>query len=397
MASDNKSGTFNIGGLTANTPYNLKIKCKRTDSQLWTTSDNKTLETYDYPKVSNVGTANLTIGNSQTLTLYNPLSCSVTVKMYQNNTSGTPLYSGTTSGTTITFTPNKNTLYSTIPNATSGKAVYSVIYSNKSTKTTTGNYTYKINTTECTPTFTTFTHKDNNSAVTSVTGNNQVYVKGLSTLNVSIASSNKMTTKYSATPSKYNVTCDTLTKDITYSTSDITSDIGTIANNGTKRINVKAIDSRGQSVTAYQDVTVYDYAKPVINLTATRTNNFEATTTLKISGTYTRLTINNTDKNSIQSVQYRYREVGASTWGNWTNVNFTNNNGNYTCTDVVISLDNTKQFEFEVKVLDKLTTSSNSKNIIVDVGVPIFLIGSNTRKCYINNQEIIMYDVVDTW
>ena len=55
------------------------------------------------------------------------------------------------------------------------------------------------------------------------------------------------------------------------------------------------------------------YSKPTINVTAERLNNWEDQTTLSISGTYERLTINNEDKNIIQNAKYRYRESGG-TW-----------------------------------------------------------------------------------
>ena len=232
-------------------------------------------------------------------------------------------------------------------------------------------------------------------SVTSITGNNQVFIKGLSIISVSIASANKMTTQKYATPVSYTASCENLNKSIAYSENNITNeDIGVINTSDLKRLNIRAYDSRGNSVLAYRDITIYDYIKPTVNVSLKRLNDFEEQTTLKVSGTYTRLTIDNTDKNNIMTVQYRYREKGGS-WGNWVNMTVTNNAGNYTCTDTVLALDNEKAFEFEIKVVDKL--NNNTSTGIVNVGVPIFFISNNNKTCYINGKEIIMYDVIDEW
>ena len=386
------SGSYTISGLSANTSYNIKTRVRRsaTNTTYDTTASSQT--TYNYPYVSAVGTSALEIGKEQTLTLYNPLSRSVTVKMYKDSTSGTQLYSGTTSGTSIKFTPTASTLYASIPNNQSGNCVYSVIYGS-STKTT-GTHTYKIKGTEV-PTFSNFTYKDSNTTVAGVTGNNQVMVKGLSKVQVTIASANKMVAQNSATAKNYAMSMSSLSATVDYSTSDIVKELGTINASGTQRLNVIAYDSRGLSKTVYKDITVYDYTKPVINATITRLNNFEAETTIKVSGTYTKLTINNSNKNSITSVKYRYRETGG-TWSSWVNLTTTVNNGTFTCSNVVLSLDNTKSFEFQIQATDTLQQTTTS-TVNVSIGQAIFFVSSNNRACYINGQELIMYDVVDTW
>ena len=203
-----------------------------------------------------------------------------------------------------------------------------------------------------------------------------------------------MTTQKYATPNKYVINCDTLNGDINYSASDINTEVGTIVNSGTLRANVRAYDSRNNSALAYKDITVLDYAKPVINVSASRLNDFENETTVKVTGTYSRLTINNIDKNTITNVKYRYRETGG-TWSNWSNITTMLNNGNYTCSDVILSLDNTKSFEFEVQVTDNIDNNTNTAS--VDIGQAIFFISTNNKACYINGQEILQYDVVDTW
>ena len=111
--------------------------------------------------------------------------------------------------------------------------------------------------------------------------------------------------------------------------------------------------------------------------------------------------MNGADKNTITSVQYRYREK-AGTWGSWTNLTTTLTTGKFTCNNVILSLDNSKSFEFEIQVTDKLQT--NTKNAILDVGQAIFFISSNKKQCYINGINVMVNstystdeEIIGTW
>lgn len=389
-----KTGTMTINGLTPNHTHTIYGDFMRKDSGLWCqTKPSINVTMYDYPYINS--TPNFTIGDVLNIGIYNPLgrSCDIyVIGADENEDSG-----NTTSDTSISGYNNtsyQNFFYDSIPNTNTGTYKVRLVCSEVNRDITSTGGTYSTNTAECNPSFSSFNVKDNNSSVVAVTGNNQVFVKSKSTLYVMIPSANKMTTQKSATPSSYSLSCDTLNQSTNYSTNDVNVSMGTLANSGTLRVNVRAYDSRSNSALAYKDITVYDYTKPTINLSAKRLNDFENQTTLSISGTYTRLTINNTDKNTITNVKYRYRETGG-TWSSWTNINTTVVSGKFTCSDVILSLDNTKSFEFEIQVTDKLDSNTNTTSI--DVGQAIFLISSNKKACYINGQEILMYDVVDTW
>lgn len=382
--TDGKSGTYTISGLTANKEYKIKTRVRRKDSQLTTDSSALSVTTYDYPHCTNA--PNFVIGQPVTLTFYNPLGRTFDFIIYGN---GEHIYawSGLT-GTTykgVTEEEVVGYLYDSIPNAKSAKYSVETVYNDVFVLKQGG--TYSVDESKCKPTFTTFTYKDTNSTVTAVTGNNQVLVKGLSTLSVDITTANKMTAKNSADPDYYNASIDTLSVSKDYNeTATVTIPVGTVSSVGTKRLNVRAYDIRGISTEVHKDVTVYDYAKPTINASATRLNNFEAQTTLKISGEYSRLTIGGADKNTIQTVKYRYREKNG-TWTSAVTVTATKTEGKFTCSDITLSLDNTKAFEIEVSVTDKL--GSNTRTIAVDIGQAIFFVSSNKRKCYINGEEVV--------
>ncbi len=244
------------------------------------------------------------------------------------------------------------------------------------------------------PEFTDFSYKDVNDKVVAVTGNNQVLVKGLSNLELLISSSNKMVAKKQTTAKNYIATIDNINVNTDYSEDDLTIILGTINASGTQRLNVRAYDSRNNSTLAYKNINIYDYSKPVINATATRLNNFENQTTLSVSGTYSSLNIDNVNKNTIVSLQYRYREEYGD-WSGWLDLTSTIDNNSFVCNDTILSLDNTKSFDFEIQAIDKLQTTVVSLKIAI--GEAIFFISSNKKACYINGQEILTYDVVESW
>ena len=256
------SGTYTISGLSANTAYKVKTRVRRKATQTTYDASAVSVTTYNYPHITAVGTSNLTIGNSQKLTLYNPLSRTVTIKMYKDSTSGTQLYSGTTSSTTITFTPTASTLYATIPSAKSGKCVYSAIYSS-STKTTSGAYTYVINEANCKPTFSDFSYADLDSTVTPITKNNKILVNGHSDCYFSIPIANKAVAKNSATMVSYKYEWGSSSKTGPYSSDDVANISIYESSGGT--LKVTAIDSRGLSTTVTKTVPYIAYTNAVVN------------------------------------------------------------------------------------------------------------------------------------
>lgn len=70
VASGNKSGTFTIKGLAPNKTYNVKIRLKRTDSQLWTESANKSITTKNIATIASA--PNINFGDTARVTMSNP-------------------------------------------------------------------------------------------------------------------------------------------------------------------------------------------------------------------------------------------------------------------------------------------------------------------------------------
>lgn len=353
-------------------------------------SANITLETI--PRASDVSGGTGNINENTTINISKKNSAFTHTLLYQfGNLSGTIV--SKTSSTSVTWKIPEE-FYTMIPTANSGVGTITCItYSgNDEVGRTTCSFTAKV--TNSNPKFNNFDYQDTNEKVTSITENNQVLLKGLSTLQVKISSDDKMVAVNSASAKNYTTSIENININTDYSTDDLSIDIGTIKSTGTQRLNVRAYDSRNNSTLVYKDITIYDYEKPVINATVNRLNNFEEQTTLSISGNYSRLTIDSEDKNTINSIQYRYKEIDGD-WIDWVELDCSVSNGVFSCDDVILSLDNTKAFLFEVKATDKL--EKNSVELTLDVGQAIFFISSNKKACYINGQEILTYEIVDEW
>jgi len=229
------------------------------------------------------------------------------------------------------------------------------------------------------PTFTDFTFRDSNATTSAITGNDQILIQGKSTLEAKVATAQKMIAIKQATAVNYTATIDGVVNTQPYSgTADVIFPIGVMANGGTKTLSMRANDSRANSTTVSKDLTILPYVSPDLTLTATRLNNFDNATTLKVTGIFSRLTVGATDKNSIvaNSLKYRLSQDGGAFSG-WTTIPFTQTAGTLTATDQVISLANSSVWTIEVQVQDKLTTYS--KQVIVDRGIPLLFIGDGGK------------------
>ena len=70
VASDNKSGYYTISGLSPNTTYLVKTRCKRTDSQLWSEAEELSITTYDIARINSLNDFNH--GDDISISITNP-------------------------------------------------------------------------------------------------------------------------------------------------------------------------------------------------------------------------------------------------------------------------------------------------------------------------------------
>lgn len=306
------SGTFT--GLNANTTYYARANASNGTYRGYSGVANK--KTSQWPYVSAITTADLTIGNQQTVSLYNPHSRNVTVYMKKDSTSGTQLYSGTTTGTSLEFTPTTSTLYNSIPAATSGNCVYYCVYDGHNVGTKSGTYKVSGNNAQA-PTFTDFNYKDTDSLASQLTGKNGVnnpgiLISGMSNCEFTVTATQKATSNYGATLDKYNFAWPNgAGAQANYSSS--ASVTGTVNDGNTSSISVSAYDKRGQYKTVSKSITLITPSHATSQLQIDRQNGVNAATYLNgalafWNGDWA----NGTSRpNTLLKVEYRVNKTGS--------------------------------------------------------------------------------------
>lgn len=294
------------------------------------------------------------------------------------------------SGGNVASSVNWASLRSTLANAKQGQLIYRITNNVGNTDHGWGNEDI-VTIVNANPVFSTATYRDANSTTSTITGNDQYLIQGYSTLEVAILSANKAVAQKSATMTKYNLAISSISTDVTYTTSDIAQNLGTLGINGDATLNVKAIDSRTNFTTVPLTVHVLPYVVPQITATVQRVNNFETSTDFHIEGTISRLTISGTDKNTVNTstgVRYRYKKTTDATWGSWVNKTSSTSAGAVSVADfnVPTALDRNFSWDIQIEITDKLNTST--ANIVLPVGVPIFRIGLDGH--VYNNEQPLM-------
>lgn len=236
-------------------------------------------------------------------------------------------------------------------------------------------------------------YEDTNSETVKVTENNKHIVRNLSNLVVTI---NKAIAKKEASISKYELTFNGTTKTVSVGENDL----GKINLSSDADLSVKVTDSRGIVTTATITVTILDWELPNANITAKRVNNYEDDTKLTVQTSIS--SVNN--KNSIQSIRYRYKKANEETYSNYASIS-----DNKT---VTIKIDKLYIWDFQVEIKDKFGTKTY--NFQVAKGMPILFIdieklsiGINTFPSKDNSlenggaiylesgNEVLDYDVVE--
>ena len=326
------SGTVTFSSLAANTAYTCYGTFRRKDSQLTTSSSTSYSQTtYNYPYVTSLGAAALTIGNNQTVNLYNPLSRSCTVYMKKDNTSGTQFASASTSTTKATLSPTASTMYASIPNSSSGNCVYYVVCSSPSH--TSGIYagTYVCSQSACTPTTNGApTYSDTNSTTTGITSNNQYIIQSKSNCKVVIP--NAASAKNNASISSYTVTLGSQTKTVTAIGSSNPIDFGSIDSSSNLSLSYYATDSRGfkSASTSAVTVNIVPWQEPSVTIAQLERNGgYSSTVYLTVNASYSPITIGSTNKNTLVTHSYSYTngtDTGTGTWTSGTRATISNIN-----------------------------------------------------------------------
>ena len=388
------SGNYTYTGLTPNTSYTLAVKITRSDSGLVTTSSNVTSTTN--PIATITSSVSFTIGEDLTLEFKNADKNESTIKLSVENDSGEWVdiasYTSPINVSSFTLVLSESDKVSKLCSYCKNRNEMGVRVSCGVTLNGTyyGNtYTGKATISNSNPVFSDFVLVNTDSKCTNILGNSSSTLQGLGNMQVQIPTNNKAVAKNGATISKYIAYITVLdgtaiikSSSASYSETDtVTIDLGTYSSHGNYTIHVYAIDSRDNtSSTINKDFSIYPYHIPVPTINLHRLNDFEKEILLDLSITYSRVLVNNSAKNSIKSIEYRYAEGYSNFPASWTSLTgFSNSNngddGTVTYSKntsdniwMEISISNTCKYEF--KITDSVQSIIVS-GISVEPGVPL--------------------------
>ena len=355
VASDGKSGYYRINGLTPNTSYTIKTRCRRQDSQLWSETGTTTVKTLASSYISALSDFN--IGSSLACTIYNPKGRALTLKLLTSG--GTEILSRTTSvnGTyTFVMTEAENTaLYNAIPNSPSGQFRISVYcadlgttnYSNSSV----GYKTFYAVESACSPEIE-ISAIDCNVKSLRLTGDANTLIKYVSNVLTEITASGKKGASIKniviqcsdGKSASFTASSQTVTKSTTFNSVE-----GAV-------FSCAVADSRGFTKTVSIALNILDYVKLTLNVDVYRPSPTNGYVAVKFNGNYFNKNFGKED-NSL-TLKYHYKEHSTDIYGEWIELNPIKRDNTYSNGSTEITLGTNfnyqKSYDFEFVVLDKI-------------------------------------------
>lgn len=313
VSSDNRSGTFTIGGLQPNTTYSVKVRLRRADSKLWSESGTITIATKNKATIISQND-NFSVNSDNALIVKCDNPSGNQIAYFLDCPSGTRrLTSAKTTNTSYTWSAAQIlSMLQYIKTSNSSSIKIGII--------TYGNAEYysekvgTLNVVNSNPIFSNFTYQDTNNATTALTGNNQIIIKGYSNVKGIISTANKAIAQNSADMSKYRFIIGDVQKEANYSSD---SEVGiTISNANNNVFNMYAIDSRGNSTLKTISPSTYK-AYSNINIksaVAQRQNNgIGSSVVLTFAGDIWNNSFGSV-QNEITSCIYKYKKTNSNTW-----------------------------------------------------------------------------------
>ena len=251
------------------------------------------------------------------------------------------------------------------------------------------------------PIFSDFDYADENTSIQKILGDTHSMLQYYSNMVIRIPLSKKATAQNGASIVKYIVKVDdsqNVTYELNYKTdSEVVLELGKYYSSGTKKINICALDSRGNtSNVIVKSFNVISYHPPFIeDMNLNRLNGYEAEVVLDFYGGISKVIIGNVEKNTSRKVLYRYAEVGTAFPSSYTEINgvkissFSSNEyeidfSQNTKDDTFgitgsgsskLILDNNKSYNFQFRISDSFI--NNDYDMMLEKGVPIAFIGDN--------------------
>ena len=390
------SGTFTLTGLNPGITYNVKLRVTREDSGLTTTGSNVPISTVPIATISN-SNINFNIGSNLTLTF----------KDYSNNQSylalDVQLEDSTWEIGVIKTEENIQVESYTWDLSTYSSILYSKLANNNTTHirircgTTIDGVTYEnsvsgsMNIVNSNPSFSTYSYGNSDFATNNILANTSYLIQGYGNMQAQISVANKATAKNGASMVKYVGyvlnSSDAVEKyyEIAWSeSSEIIFNFGNFSEAGTYTIYIHAIDSRGNvSPEISTNFYVLPYHLPKTRIEIDRYNSYEKEIILSFRSYYSKVLLNNTQKNNSFTAKYRIKEVTSSEWDNYTSLSgFSSSTSTTDSNDMLVVLnktvespleilDETKSYNIEFTISDRV--NSVTEEYLISAGIPIML------------------------
>lgn len=386
------SASTTVTGLSPNTPYKVRAMVRKKSNQVYGETATVTVKTLGGAIINSCPTITAdatTVTFKPNVTVYDA-SYDYYLSIYNGSTEYLALTARTwskgTADRTITLSQTERAdLLDAMASIKSFTATIKVVTKNGTTQigsTSTCTCTVQTTSANSAPTMTSFSYKDSRSTTSTLTGNDQLFIQTYSYLYVTPGVA---TAKNGASIVKYAATCNGKT----YSnTTGAALNLYGIAKSGTVDVVVTATDSRGYTVSETQQITVIPYTKPkVSSISLRRTNDIEAEMQLIFNGSISSITVDDTEKNSLLYVSYRYKLTSEDSYGSYTYItsDVTQSGTSFSYSNLELcSLDANSSYDFHVYIRDQLNSlSALSLYFTVPQGTPLValrkkMVGINT-------------------
>lgn len=374
------SASVTLSSLSPNTSYTVKVRARKKSNQVYGTSGSATVKTLGGAVVNSVSTVtadNATVSITINATVY---EASYTNTLAIKNGSTTYLtisglsWSKGTANLTVTLTAAQRTaLLNAMASIKSFTGTFAVTtYSGSTQIGSTSSATATVQTTSANsaPTLSGFTYEDSYSTTTNITGNNQLFIQSHSTLKVTPGTA---AAKNGASISSYSATCNGLTVS---NTTGSAMTVGKIMKSGSVTVTLTVTDSRGYTASISETIIVIAYAKPKLSsVTLRRTNEIEAEMQLKFNGTISAISVDGTQKNSVQYVRYRYKLTSETSYSGYYSIlsSTTRSGTSFSFSNLELcNLDAGASYDFHLQIQDRLySASSLDLYFVIPQGTPL--------------------------
>lgn len=385
------SASVTLSSLSPNTSYTVKVRARKKSNQVYGTSGSSTVKTLGGAVVNSVSTVtadNATVSITINTTVYEA-SYSYTLAIKNGSTtyltiSGLSWSKGTANRTVTLTAAQRTTLLNAMASIKSFTGTFAVTtYSGSTQIGSTSSQTATVQTTSANsaPTLSGFTYEDSYSTTMNITGNNQLFIQSHSTLKVTPETA---TAKNGASITNYTASCNGVSKS---STSNTAITVGKIAKSGSVSVTLTVTDSRGYTTSVSKTVTVIAYANPKLSsVTLHRTNEIEAEMQLRFNGSISAISVDGTQKNSVQYVRYRYKKTSDASYSSYTSIlsSTTRSGTSFSFSNLELcNLNSGSSYDFHLQIQDRLfSLSSLDVYFVVPQGTP--LIALRKKKVGIN-------------